>query len=200
MVISSNFNVFKQFTGDITQEFEQLSVIVLKNYLLSHAIVKPLGKQSAFHGYARGKVKQLTKEMKVEVDEEYIETTSPKGTQYLGGDLAVWGLFPDDVGNYISVFGQCACRKNWPHKLSETKQYNRFLRMYLNKISYALFIPYSLVDYQKSKFFEHHCFGENILVFERKRILSLITDESVVTSLETQKIVKECIVFEERIV
>lgn len=37
--------------------------------------------------------------------------------------------------------------------------------MYLNKISYALFIPYSLVDYQKSKFFEHHCFGENILVF-----------------------------------
>lgn len=38
--------------------------------------------------------------------------------------------------------------------------------MYLNKISYALFIPYSLVDYQKSKFFEHHCFGENILVFE----------------------------------
>lgn len=103
MVISSNLNVFKQFTGDITQEFEQLSVIVLKNYLLSHAIVKPLGKQSAFHGYARAKVKQLTKEMKVEVDEEYIETTSPKGTQYLGGDLAVWGLFPDDVGNYISV-------------------------------------------------------------------------------------------------
>lgn len=98
--------------------------------------------------------------MKVEVDEEYIETTSPKGTQYLGGDLAVWGLFPDDVGNYISVFGQCACRKNWPHKLSETKQYNRFLRMYLNKISYALFIPYSLVDYQKSKFL-------NIIVLEK---------------------------------
>lgn len=160
MVISSNLNVFKQFTGDITQEFEQLSVIVLKNYLLSHAIVKPLGKQSSFHGYARAKVKQLTKEMKVEVDEEYIETTSPKGTQYLGGDLAVWGLFPDDVGNYISVFGQCACRKNWPHKLSETKQYNRFLRMYLNKISYALFIPYSLVDYQKSKFL-------NIIVLEK---------------------------------
>lgn len=200
LLISSNLDVFKQFTGDITQEFEQLSVIALKNYLPSHAIVKPLGKQSAFHGYARDKVKQLAKEMKVEVDEEFIETTSPKGTQDLGGDLAAWVPFPDDVGNYISVFGQCACGKNWPHKLSETKQYNRFLRMYLNKISHALFIPYSLIDYQKSKFFEHHCFGENILVFERKRILSLITDESVVTSLETQKIVEECIVFEEGIV
>ena len=42
--------------------------------------------------------------MKVEVDEEYIETTSPKGTQYLGGDLAVWGLFPDDVRKFIFQF------------------------------------------------------------------------------------------------
>lgn len=32
--------------------------------------------------------------------------------------------------------------------------------MYLNKISYALFIPYSLVDYQKSKFL-------NIIVLEK---------------------------------
>lgn len=200
LLISSNLDVFKRFTGDITEEFEQLSVIVLKNYLPSHAIVKPLGKQSAFKGYARDKVRQLAEEMKVEVDEEFIATTSPKGTQDLGGDLAGWIPFSDNVGNYISVFGQCACGKNWSHKLSETKQYNRFLRMYLNKISHALFIPYSLIDYQKSRFFEHHCFGENILVFERKRILSLITDERILSDLETQKIVEKCIAFEEGIV
>lgn len=200
LLISSNLDVFNKFAGDITQEFEQLSAIALENYLPVHAVVKPLGKKSVFHGYARDKVKQLAKEMNVEVDEEFIATTSPKGTQDLGGDLAGWIPFSDDVGNYISVFGQCACGKNWSHKLSETKQYNRFLRLYLNKISHALFIPYSLIDYQKSKFYEHHCFGENILVFERKRILSLITDDSIISSLETQKIVDECIVFQEDIV
>ena len=138
--------------------------------------------------------------MNVDVNEKYLLTISKKATQDLGLDIVAWLPFKDKIGNFISVFAQCACGKDWNKKLSETRRYNKILDIYLSPIDHALFIPYSMVDYNNNTFYEHHEFGDFILIFERKRILSLIKDYSIFNDLKSKELVEKYIEFTEDIV
>jgi hypothetical protein len=200
LLLASNLNLFKDFQADITSEFEKISQEALKNYLPNFAIVKSFGKNSEFSGYACDKVRQLAEAMNLPVNEVYLKTVSAGGTQDLGLDIVGWLPLKDNIGNYISIFGQCACGKEWNKKLSETRRYNRFLNFYLSEILHSLFIPYSLINYNNSTFYEHHEFGESILLFERKRILSLIEDEDILNEFNSKALIDKCINFEEDIV
>jgi hypothetical protein len=200
LLLASNLNLFKDFQYELTTGFEILSIEVLKNYLPDFAIVKGFGKKSEITGYICDKIQRLAELMNLRADEEYLSTVSAKGTQDLGLDIVGWLPFSDNIGNYISVFGQCACGKDWNKKLNETRRYNRFLKTYLSEITHSLFIPYSLINYNNSTFYEHHEFGGSILLFERKRILSLINDENILNDLTPNDLIEKCICFEEDIV
>ena len=198
LLLASNLNLFGAFEADLTTEFEKISKLALKNYLPDRANVKGLGKDSDYSGYAIEKIRQLAADMNVEVQEKYISTVSNKGTQELGLDIVAWLPFKDKIGNFISVFAQCACGKNWNKKLTETRRYNRFLDMYLSQIDHAIFIPYSLAN--NNTFYEHHEFGDPILVFERNRILSLMKDCSFFSLFKSKELVEKYIEFTEDIV
>lgn len=200
LLIASNLNLFDKFKSDLTTEFEKLSKLALINYLPEFAKVKGFGKNSDYSGTAVEKIKKLAADMNVGVNEHYLVTVSQKGTQDLGLDIVAWLPFKDKLGNFISVFAQCACGKDWNKKLSETRRYNKFLDMYLSQINHAIFIPYSLINYNNNTFYEHHEFGDPILVFERNRILSLIKDYSVFSQLKSKKVVEKCIEYTEDIV
>jgi hypothetical protein len=200
LLLSSNLNLFKTFQLDLTTEFEIVAQEALKKYLPDFAIIKGFGRNTEFQGYAIDKIRQLAKMMNVEVDEFYLDSVSRQGTQDLGLDIVAWLPLKDNIGNYISIFGQCACGKDWNKKLNETRRYNKFLKIYLSEINHSLFIPYSLINYNDSAFFEHHEFGESILLFERKRILSLIDSKNIYNTLNSKELVEKCIAFEENIV
>lgn len=195
-----SINTFKPFQSDLTSGFESISKEALKSYLPNFAQVKSFGKNTEFRGYAHEKIRLLASEMNINVDEEYLSTIASRGTQDLGLDVVGWIPLIDKIGNYVSIFGQCACGKDWNKKLNETRRYNKFLKVYLSEITHSLFIPYSLINYNNSNFFEHHEFGVPILLFERKRILSLIGDENVLSFLSSKELIEKCLGFEEDIV
>jgi hypothetical protein len=200
LLLASNLNLFKDFQSDLTSEFELVSKIALKNYLPDFAIVKGFGKESEYNGLACDKIRQLATSMNVDVNEDYLSTISANGNQDLGLDIVGWLPMKDNIGNYISILGQCACGKEWNKKLNETRRYNKFLNIYLSEITHSLFIPYSLINYNNSTFYEHHEFGESILLFERKRILSLIKDDNILNDFNSKILIDKCINFEEDIV
>jgi len=144
LLLSSNLYLFpKNFESFLTTEFELLSEEALKNYLPDFAIIKSFGENSEFKGYTKGKIKQLAKLMSIESEDQFLDTIAEKGTKDLGLDIVGWLPFDDMIGNYLSIFVQCACGKNWNKKLSETKRYNRLLKAYLSDFTHSLFIPYS---------------------------------------------------------
>lgn len=201
LLLSSNLYLFpKRFETFLTTEFELLSEEALKNYLPDFAIIKSFGENSDFKGYTKDKIKQLANLMSLESEDLFLDTIANKGTKDLGLDIVGWLPFDDLIGNFLSIFVQCACGKDWNKKLSETKRYNRLLKPYLSDFKHSIFIPYSLINYNNSTFFEHHEFGEPILLFERKRILSLIKDENIYNSLNTTEFIDRCIEYEEDIV
>ncbi|AWL79418.1 hypothetical protein [Capnocytophaga canimorsus] len=199
LLLSSNLNLFKPFQPDLTTEFELISEEALKNYL-PNAQIKNFGKNTQYRGYTQDKIRALASDMNLSVDEGYIQTIASKGTQDLGLDIVGWIPLVDTIGNYIAIFGQCACGKDWNKKLSETRRYNKLLEIYLSEIIHSLFIPYSLINYNKSNFYEHHEFGESILLFERKRILSLVSNIDIFNSLKSKNLVEYCINYQESIV
>jgi hypothetical protein len=200
LLFASNLNLFSAFQSDLTTEFEIVSAEVLKNYLPEFAIIKGFGKKSEFTGYICDKIRKLAKIMNLNTNEDYLKTVSAKGAQDLGLDIVGWLPFEDNISNYIAVFGQCACGKDWNKKLNETRRYNKFLNLYLSGIMHSLFIPYSLINYNDSMFFEHHEFGEPTLLFERKRILSLINNVNIYSTLNSKELIEKCIGFKEDIV
>ena len=199
LLLASNLSTFKIFQSNLTSEFETVSYQALKKYLPQTAITKSFGADSEFKGYFNQKIRQLAESMNVELDHRFLETFSQKNTQDGGLDIVSWLPFEDQVSNFISVFAQCACGKDWNKKLNETRKFNRVLKVYLNKINHSIFIPYALINYNKSEFYEHQEFGEDTLVFERKRILSLI-DENLFDDLDSKVLVEKCIEFEEDVV
>jgi len=200
LLLASNLNLFGDFQSDLTTEFELLSQEALKNYLPNYATIKSFGKNTEFSGYICDKIRQLANLMNLRTNEEYLKTISVKGTQDMGLDIVGWLPFSDNIGNYISVFGQCACGKDWNKKLNETRRYNNFINPYLSKSIHTLFIPYSLINYNDSNFYEHHEFGESVLLFERKRILALIANCDFYNTLNTSELIEKCVAFEESIV
>ncbi len=199
LLLASDLSTFNLFQSDLTSEFETISYQALKKYLPETAVTKSFGADSEFRGYFNEKVTQLASLMNVDTDDRFLETFSLKGTKDGGLDIVSWLPFEDKMSNFISVFAQCACGKDWKKKLNETRRFNRVLKVYLNKINHSLFVPYALINYSKSEFYEHHEFGEDTLIFERNRILSLI-DEELFQKLQSKMLVEKCVEFEEDIV
>jgi hypothetical protein len=200
LLLASSLNVFGIFESELTSEFELVCFHTLAKYLPSHATVKSFGKNSEYTGTAIEKITNLAKDLKVNIDDNFLKKISAKGNQERGLDIVGWISFSDNVSNHFSLFCQCACGKEWYKKLTETRRYERYYKFHCNKPNHALFVPYSLINFQDSDFYQADELGTDTLLFERKRILNFIDDTTFFNSLLSKKLVDNCIEFEEDIV
>lgn len=199
MLLSSSLNIFSEFQPELTTEFEILCIQVLTNFLPANAVVKSFGKVSHYNGTATQKIQALAKDMKIRIDEDGFNEISQRGNQEKGLDLIGWIPFDDNVSNFVSILAQCACGKEWHKKLGETSRYNHYMKFHRLNPIHSMFIPYSLVSYNKSTFFRNDEI-DNRLIFERKRILNYIIETDFFELLESNLLVEKCIGFEEDIV
>jgi len=200
LLLSSSLNIFSEFQHELTTEFEVLCTQVLKNFLPPHAFVKSFGKKSDYSGTAVQKIQNLATEMVIPIENDGFNEISRSGTQEKGLDLVGWIPFDDTVANFLSVFAQCACGKDWPKKLGETSRYNNYFKFHRLRPIHSMFIPYSLVSYNKHIFYRNDEFGADRLIFERKRILNYLSSTDFFNDFESKLLIEECIKFEEDIV
>lgn len=200
LLISSNLQQFNKVKSSLTTDFEVISYFALKNYLPLQAVVKQFGKRSDYIGNAKEKIRDLAKDLKVEVREHEIENISDRNNQERGLDVIGWIPFGDRCPNIITVLAQCACGKDWISKHHDTKRYTHYLKFYRLKPFHAIFIPYALIGKDGgSKFYRSDDVEDGTLVFERKRILELFVAETEYEKLESKRVVQQCLNYTEDI-
>ncbi len=202
LLLCSSLHFFTKFNTILTTEFEKLCCEVLKTYLPKEAIIKSFGKNTEYRGNAETKIKALAKDMKMPIKEEEIkENISIQNSNERGLDIAAWLEFDDEVPNIISLLCQCACGQEWYKKLNETRRYEKSYYIFyrLNPV-HTIFIPYSLKRLNSNRFEQEDEISVDVLLFERKRILSLLKNVNFFDSFESKKIVEKCIEFSESIV
>lgn len=200
LLLASSLNIFGSFEAELTSEFELICYHALGKYLPQHATVKSFGKNTTYTGTAIEKIKKLAADLKVEVDDDFLNKISARGTMERGLDIIGWISFSDNVPNHLSLLCQCACGKEWYKKLTETRRYEKYYKFYCNKPNHAMFIPYSLINYQDSDFHQADELAVDTLLFERKRIINYVDDFTFFSPLNSKKLVDKCIGFEEDIV
>lgn len=199
LLLSSCLNLFKIFEPELTTEFESVCYQALSSFLPAHSTVKSFGKNSDYAGTAIEKINELAKDLKIKVDDSFISKISKKGNQDRGLDIIGWVPFDDSVSNFLSILCQCACGKDWHDKLLDTSRYEKYYRFHCNKPVHAMFIPYALINVQDSDFHQADEIA-NHLIFERKRILNFVRDDTFFDSFKSKMLVEECITYEEDIV
>ena len=200
LLISSNLQLFQKVRSSLTTDFEVVSYYALKSYLPAQAIVKQFGKRSDYSGNAKEKIRNLAKDLNVEVREHEMENISDRNNQERGLDVIGWIPFGDKCPNFFTVLAQCACGKDWASKHHDTKRYIHYLRFYRLKPFHALFIPYSLVGKSGgTRFYRSDDVEEGTLIFDRKRITELFLSETDFNGLESKRVVEECIMYVEDI-
>uniref|UniRef100_UPI004047BE72 hypothetical protein n=1 Tax=Roseivirga sp. TaxID=1964215 RepID=UPI004047BE72 len=201
LLVGSNLNMFKAVQGEITTDFETVSYHALQKYLPEKSTVKNFGKSSDYSGNAKDKIRKLAKDLNIAIDELELENISEKNNQERGLDLIGWIRFDDIVPNILVILGQCACGKEWHGKSHDTRRFKNYFKFYKLKPLHSLFIPYSLINYQKSRFYNSdEILDDYTLLFERKRIMEYFNDEDIFNALTSKTLIDRCISYEEDIV
>lgn len=193
MLISSKLNIFKGFKTDLTNEFETISYYVLKNFLSAKSIVKEFGKNSPYKGNAKAKIRELALDLGLKIEEDELEGISERNNQERGLDIIGWVPFGDCCMNQLVYLAQCACGKDTESKYHDTRRFENYLKFYKTNPQHIMFIPYSLINPSKNKFYSSDLIEKGFLIFERKRILGLFEEEETFLDLEMTKIVNGCI-------
>lgn len=193
MLISSKLNIFKGFKPDLTTEFETISYYVLKNFLSAKSIVKQFGKNSEYTGNAKEKIRKLATDLGLKIEEDELEGISERNNQERGLDIIGWTPFGDRCMNQLIFLAQCACGKDTESKYHDTRRFENYLGFYKTKPQHIMFVPYSLINTFKNKFYNSDLIEKDFLVFERKRILSLFEEEDTFLGLEMTKVVDGCV-------
>lgn len=192
LLISSSLEIFKKFQPVLTTDFETVSYKALKSYLPT-AIIKQFGKNSEYNGTAKNKIKQLANDLGLPVDEEEISEIGERNNQERGLDIVGWIPFDDACQNKIVFLCQCACGKNYECKQHDTRRFEHYYEFYRTKPQHTLFIPRALINIDNQKFFHSDYIEDGFLVFERKRIVSLLKDNNVISSLGSKELVEKCL-------
>lgn len=200
MLLSSKLNICTHFQTDLTNDFEQISSMALKSYLPLNGIVKEFGKNSGYTGNAQNKIKKLAIDLDIEPNLRKIRAIAPGNMQERGLDVVGWIPFEDNCQNKLIFLGQCACGKNFDNKHGDTQRFANYFTFYCAPPIHTLFIPYSFVNPNHKDFYHTDLFITPFLYFDRLRILNLNTEEEIINSLESIKIVDAFIEHQEPII
>lgn len=192
LLISSSLDIFKQFQPTLTTDFETISFEAFKKYLPS-ATIKQFGKNSEYQGNAKSKIIQLAKDMGLSVNDYEISQIDEKNTQERGLDIVGWIPFEDKCHNKIVFLCQCACGKKYENKQHDTRRFENYYVFYKTKPQHTLFIPSSLININEQKFYDSDCIENGYLIFERKRIVSLLKGKNVINGLSSKELIEKCL-------
>lgn len=189
LLLASNLNNFSKFKTVLTNDFEKISAYVLKSFL-PKSIVKEFGKNSTYKGNTRKKIKKLSKELNVDRRKKEIRKISRTASQEKGLDLIAYIPFQDKITSMVILLAQCACGKSWPSKTNETNNYESYLDFLKLKPIHSMIVPYSLSGNKESGFYQSESLNGK-LVFERKRILELLTNLEFFRELKSYELAKK---------
>ncbi len=192
LLISSSLDIFKQFQPVLTTDFETVSYKAFKNYLPT-ATIKQFGKNSEYAGNAKNKIMQLANDLGLPINEDEISQVNERNNQERGLDIVGWIPFEDNCQNKIVFLCQCACGKNFEHKQHDTRRFENYYIFYKTKPQHTLFIPSSLINIDNQKFYHSDYIENDYLVFERKRIVSLLKGDNIVNNLSSRELVERCL-------
>ncbi|MDO5342495.1 MAG: hypothetical protein Q4F69_08600 [Bacteroidia bacterium] len=190
LLIASQLSIFESFNSDLTTDFETLSYESLKSYLPNNAVVKQFGENTEYKGNAVTKIRTLAKDIGFSLNNYAISQIAINNNQERGLDVIGWLPFEDKCQNKVIILGQCACGKKYEYKQIETRRFASYFDFYTTEPQHSLFVPYSLINIRENKFY-----GDEIkaLVFERKRIVTLLQGNNIYNSLLSKSLVERCI-------
>jgi len=147
LLLNSNQRYLDKKKNLLTSDFEELSLIALKNYLPLNAHSYRFGKSMLDYDRYRGKLSDkidlladdLKYKIQYEVD-DFNENDNGDG----GLDLVSWVSFEDDENqnNMQIILSQCATGKEWFKKQYETDKFTSNFINFKTKVNSAIFIPY----------------------------------------------------------
>lgn len=199
LLIASNLNIFRPFQSVLTNDFESVSKLALCSYLTPKAIVKEFGSNSAYSGTAQNKIMNLAIDLGLEIDSYEVSQINERNTKERGLDIVAWIPFEDSCVNKEIYLCQCACGKGFEMKQHDTRRFKNYIKFYKKGPTHIMFIPYSLINYQKGKFYHSDLIEDDFIFFERKRILSLCSFRGF-TKFQSYKLVNKVIKYSEGLV
>lgn len=188
------FNSVKSYIKNentLTTDFEYFSFLAFKHYLPNKADVHQFGKSkksnSKYKGSIVEKIKSLAKDLgcNTAYEPHYF---SNKSTGDGGLDIIAWISFDKDIKKFTQLYlGQCATGRNWTEKQSDTLKFNNYIS-FSGSITHTLFLPYDGRNHDDS-FNEEASILKNTIVFDRLRMLSLISNFSFLKKLESFNVI-----------
>lgn len=191
LLLASNLNNFPKLESILTTDFEKLSSEVLKQFF-PNSIVREFGKNSTFKGNTETKIKALSKELNLKTRDEEIKKLPATASQEKGLDLIAFIPFKDKITSMLILLAQCACGKHWPSKTNETSNYESYLDFYKLKPIHSMMIPYCISNELDNGFYQSESLTEK-LVFERRRMIELLSDLNFFNKLDSYQIAKKVV-------
>lgn len=188
LLLASNLNNFPKLQATLTTDFEKVSSKVLKEFF-PNSIIKEFGKNSDFEGNTKTKIDALATDLNLYLREEEIKKIPKTASQEKGLDIIAYVPFNDKITSMIVLLAQCACGKDWPSKTNETTNYESYLDFYKLRPIHSMMIPYCISNELENGFYQSESLTEK-LVFERRRMIEVLTDLEFFQNLESYQIAK----------
>lgn len=190
----------------LTSDFEEFSLIALKNYLPINANSYRFGNSMLDYDRYKGKllhkINLLANDLKYKTQydkEDFDDKDNGDG----GLDLVSWFPFHNDENqnNMQVILSQCATGKEWYKKQYETDKVTSNFINFKTKVNSAIFIPYD-GRRENRTFTEQKEILNDIWVFDRIRILNLLekSKEEALALKSFKDIVDKIIIFEKDII
>jgi len=206
LLLNSSQKYLSKNKNLLTSDFEELSLIALKNYLPTKALSYRFGKSmldyDRYKGKLINKIDLLAEDLKYKI--QYDEKDFDDNDNGDGGlDLVSWIPFDNDENqnNMQIVLSQCATGKEWYKKQYETDKVTSNFINFKTKVNSAIFIPYD-GRREDRKFTEQKEILNDVWLFDRIRILNLLdkNKEEALSLKSFDVIVNRIIDFEEDII
>ncbi len=206
LLLNSNQKYINQKKNLLTSDFEEFSLMALKNYLPANALSYRFGKSmlnyDRYRGKLASKIDLLSQDLKykTQYEDDYFDNNDNGDG---GLDLVSWNPFNNDENqnNMQVILSQCATGKEWFKKQYETDKFTSNFINFKTKVNSAIFIPYDGRRLDR-KFTEQKEILNDVWVFDRIRILNLLNCniKNVLLLKSFEEIVNKIMVYEEDIV
>ncbi len=206
LLLNSNQKYLNKNKNLLTADFEELSLIALKNYLPTKALSYRFGKSmldyDRYKGKLINKIDLLAEDLKykTQYDEEDFDN---KDNGDGGLDLVSWIPFEEDENqnNMQIVLCQCATGKEWFKKQYETEKFTSNFINFKTSVNKVIFIPYDGRQ-ENRRFSEQKEILNDVWLFDRIRILNLLknSEEEILSLQSFDILVDKIISFEEDII
>jgi hypothetical protein len=178
LLLNSNQKYLNKNKNLLTSDFEELSLIALKNYLPTKALSYRFGKSmlnyDRYEGKLINKIDLLAEDLKYKTQydkDDFDENDNGDG----GLDLVSWIPFGNDENqnNMQVILCQCATGKEWFKKQYETEKFTSNFINFRTTVNKVVFIPYDGRQ-ENRRFTEQKEILNDVWLFDRIRILNLL--------------------------